>query len=178
MLWAQRLVLAPLAFWCLAVVALPDNNTPLPSFTDFINKSYTGTRFSGKSVVVVGGTSGIGFAAAAMFVQECASSVLLIGRNTAKGQLSADVINAEASQAHCATHNGANVTSFAEANIRHRGELRAAFANRTIHVLVASFPNPPTPNPIYLVTGILAPKVNTAGIPGWTGALPGDHLIV
>ena len=119
---------------------------PLPSTFGFINKSYTGERFSGKTLVVIGGTSGIGFATAAMFVQECADRVLIVGRNPDQGSLAAEVINEGASQAHCQKSANGGAASFLQANTLQRTELRAAFAS----------------------LGKIHAVVNTAGIPGWT----------
>ena len=72
-----------------------------------------------------------------------------VGRNPSKGSLAADVINEEASQAHCQNNSkGAarGVVSFLQANTLKRTQLRAVFAS----------------------LGKIHAVVNSAGIPGWT----------
>jgi len=98
--------------------------------------------------MVFGGSSGIGFSSAAMFVQECAERVVILGRNAQKGELAATVINQEASQAHCSNTTGQPVVTFIQANTVKRSELKAAFEQ---------------------IKGSAHVVVNTAGIPGWTG---------
>ena len=146
-----------LALLCSSNAVASPPPSPLPSTFTFINKTYAGTRFAGKVIIVAGGTSGIGFASAAMFVQECARGVVILGQNEEKGALAASVINADASQAHCGgtTTAGNNdaataTTTFVRADTRNRTELRAAlaFAADTYG-------------------GRIDAVVNTAGIAGW-----------
>ena len=64
------MMLAPV----LSLLALATLPSPLPSTFTFIDRSYAGDRFINDTVVVFGGTSGIGFAAAAMLLAECAAT--------------------------------------------------------------------------------------------------------
>jgi len=135
------------------------NAENLPSTFTFINKSYTGTRFSNKVVVVAGGTSGIGFASAAMFIQECAKAVYLLGQNVEKGKLAKSVIsNVGASLDHCKYENDfTERVFFLRTDIRNRTSIRNTL--NTIHSMDI------TDNTVHVL-------VNTAGIAGWVDPLP------
>ena len=53
-----------IAALCLAVFAA--GNPDLPDTLTFVDDSHVGNRFEGETVLVSGGTSGMGFASAAM----------------------------------------------------------------------------------------------------------------
>jgi len=115
----------------------------VPDTLTFVNRSYVGHRFEGLTVMVTGGTSGIGFATAAMLVQECTSITYIVGRNSAQGAVAAAIL-AKLSQAHCQPAR-VPLVHFIRADIRKRTEFRKALTNLThLHTLV-----------------------NTAGIAGW-----------
>lgn len=115
---------------------LPDR---LPSTFEFIDPVYKGDRFDGQHVVVFGGTSGIGFATAAMFGQECAARVVLVGRNRKKGSLALQVLNERAVRGHC---SDPGVFEYQHADITKKEQVRAvvdSFRNKgtgKLHVLV------------------------------------------
>jgi NAD(P)-dependent dehydrogenase (short-subunit alcohol dehydrogenase family) len=124
----------------------------LPSTLTFIDHSYTGHRFESQNAIVFGGTSGMGFATAAMLVQECAKKIVIAGRNPYQGQLAAWVLST-LSQAHCqqnANEAQPNV-EYIQTDIRKRDQIRTAFnhfsGDHLHHV------------------------VNTAAIPGFVGGL-------
>ena len=130
------------------MVAVRAANADIPSTFTFINETYTGIRMEEKVVVVAGGTSGIGFATAAMAVQECAKAVYIMGQNEAKGNFAAAIANAKTSQAHCSSP-GKNIVRFLRVDVRNRTQIKSAFgqvmsAHKALNVLI-----------------------NTAGIAGW-----------
>ena len=144
--------------------AFPD---PLPDTFRFVNHSYSGHRFAGKSVIVFGGSSGIGFAAAAMFRQQCANPLVVVGLNPAKGNLSAVVLN-NISVAHCGDkpgtpHDGRAV--FLRGDVRQRKSIRTALAALRSTSAQAR----------------VDVVVNTAGIGGWSGVgladIPDDSYL-
>ena len=103
-------------------------------------------------MVIAGGTSGIGFATAAIAVQECASAVYILGQNEEKGAFAANIANERTSQKSCATPSARDdVVSFIRVDVRKRDQIRSAFdhimsqAEKRMDVLV-----------------------NTAGISGWS----------
>jgi NAD(P)-dependent dehydrogenase (short-subunit alcohol dehydrogenase family) len=94
-----------------------------------------------------------------MMVQECASHVLLVGRNAAKGEMAARIINENASQEHCKEISGfvsgRPPAVFRRANVRNRTEVRGAFAH-----LAELQRDSPAPR--------IDAVVNAAGIAGWS----------
>jgi len=122
----------------------------LPSTLTFVDHSYSGYRFKHKNIVVFGGTSGMGFATAAMFVQECANFTVVASRNPHQGLLAASVLR-NISRAHCGmeTH-----VQYSQADIRRREDVRQVLSlfQSDLHIVV-----------------------NTAAIPGFIGTLGDIH---
>ncbi len=85
----------------------------------------------GKIVVVVGGTSGIGAAAAMLFAQEGAR-VVVAGRRSVEGQAVVQQIleaDGEASFIQCDVADGASVQAMTDEVMRRHGRLDGAFNN-------------------------------------------------
>jgi len=122
-------------FFCLVlpVYALP---VKFPATFQYIDWSYTGNRFENKTVLLFGGTSGMGFASAAMFIQECSRRTVLAARNAKQGTLAAEVLQ-NISQGHCA-HQG--TVEYQRADIRKREEIRKVLSsfNQGLDVIVNS----------------------------------------
>jgi NAD(P)-dependent dehydrogenase (short-subunit alcohol dehydrogenase family) len=112
------------------------------------NASHVGDRFVNRSAVVVGGTSGMGFATAAMLVQECVASIILGSRNLQQGLLAQEVLEqiARDSSPRC----GVVLPSiqFVQMDATNRASVQRMFAASKIRIDVV---------------------VHTAAIPGWTG---------
>lgn len=152
------MMLAPV----LSLLALATLPSPLPSTFTFIDRSYAGDRFINDTVVVFGGTSGIGFAAAAMLLAECAGEVVVVGRNHRKGALAAAVLATVPNPPACASGPpAASRVRFAPADIRVPAQVRSVFASLG-----------------QLELGQRVPRavVNTAGIAGWMNLGLGELL--
>lgn len=131
---------------------------PVPDTLNMFNASYTGRRFANRTVAVVGGASGMGFAAAAMLVQECAREVLIGSRNARQGQLAQLVLEgiARSSRPRCGT---ATAATYVQMDATDRASIRKLFG-------ASAF--------------ALDAVVHTAAIPGWTGdfsGLPDDAFL-
>jgi NAD(P)-dependent dehydrogenase (short-subunit alcohol dehydrogenase family) len=131
----------------------------MPATLTFVDSEYKGHRFQNQTAVVFGGTSGMGFATAAMLVQECAKKVVIAGRNHFQGKLAAWVLST-LSRMHC--EGGASEAKpdveYVQTDIRKRDQIRAVF-NR-------------------FQGGHLHHVVNTAAIGGFIGGLmdlPDDY---
>lgn len=72
--------------------------------------------------MIFGGTSGIGFATAGRFIQECAIRTVIVGRNEKKGNLAVQVLKQEASQQHCADKGE---VEYIKADITNRAQVRS-----------------------------------------------------
>mmetsp|Transcript_15681 Transcript_15681/g.27344 ORF Transcript_15681/g.27344 Transcript_15681/m.27344 type:complete len:363 (-) Transcript_15681:28-1116(-) len=81
-----------------AVQQTRDLPSDIPATNTFYQKGHNATHFEGQQVLAVGGTSGIGFATAARFAQECAD-VMLVSRNPDKTELSKQIL--ESISTHC-----------------------------------------------------------------------------
>jgi NAD(P)-dependent dehydrogenase (short-subunit alcohol dehydrogenase family) len=122
----------------------------LPSTLAFIDPDYKGHRFKNQSAIIFGGTSGMGFATAAMLVQECAEKVVIASRNHFQGKLAASVLSA-LSQRHCSASEAQPNVEYVQTDIRKRDQIHSAlsrFTSKDIHHVV-----------------------NTAAIPGFIGGL-------
>ena len=118
----------------------------VPDTLAMYNASHTGYRFANRSVVVIGGTSGMGFATAAMVVQECARELIIGSRNPHQGQLAQLILEGIARDAqHC---SGATAVTYAQMDATDRASIRRLFGKSRFAIDVV---------------------VHTAAIPGWTG---------
>ena len=123
----------------------------LPDTLTFVDAQYQGHRYAGQVVAVFGGSSGIGFASAAQFRQECARGVVLVARNTAQAELAAQRLRL-LSVAHCA--GAAGRVEVVRADVRERAQVKAVFA-----AIGERF------------GGELDVVFNTAGLPGYLAPL-------
>ena len=122
---------------------------PVPDTLSMFNASYSGRRFANHTAVVVGGTSGMGFAAAAMLVQECAREVLIGSRNAQQGQLAQLVLEdiARSTQPHC-SGTAATAVTYVQMDATDRASIRNLLGASKFAIDVV---------------------IHTAAIPGWTG---------
>jgi NAD(P)-dependent dehydrogenase (short-subunit alcohol dehydrogenase family) len=130
--------------------AMGGADAALPDTLTFVDAAYQGQRYAGQVVAVFGGSSGIGFASAAQFRQECARGVVLVARNVAQAELAAQRLRL-LSVAHCASPGRVEVL---RADVRERAQVKAAFA-----AIGERF------------GGELDVVFNTAGLPGYLAPL-------
>lgn len=126
----------------------------IPDTLRFVTEGHAGERARGMHVVVFGGSSGIGFATAAMAIQECADRVLLVAQNEQQ-LLAAQKVLQEVGQNRDHCDNANAKIDISRANIWKREQvaetLQAAAAREPVHAVI-----------------------NTAGIAGYIGVSLGD----
>ncbi|GBG26530.1 Dehydrogenase/reductase SDR family member 4 [Hondaea fermentalgiana] len=134
---------------------LRGDEVEVPDTLRFVTEGHEGERTKDMNVVVFGGSSGIGFATAAMAVQECASRVLLVAQNERQLEAAAKVLRELGDgRAGCEVSNALVVDTF-RANVAQRDEVTAALQAASAH-------------------GDVHAIVNTAGIAGYIGVSLGD----
>ena len=135
----------------------------LPDTFTLVNVSHSGTRFLDKRIVVVGGTSGIGYATAAMLLQECALLVIVGGRNIAKGAL-AELLLGRIAKSHALRCKLPGRAKFIRADITDRVSVRN---------LIREAQSTAAPVSLAATNLTIDAVISTAAIPGWVGPLSG-----
>jgi len=127
----------------------------VPETLTFVDADHAGDRFLGKNVVLIGGSSGMGFATGSQLVQECAKTVFIVCRNTVQGKVAVDILEKLAAEQVQCGENTSKVL-LVKANVADRAQVKK----------------------MYKTVGDITPRVdivvNCAGIGGLTGIGVGD----
>uniref|UniRef100_A0A7S2WNV8 Uncharacterized protein n=1 Tax=Mucochytrium quahogii TaxID=96639 RepID=A0A7S2WNV8_9STRA len=122
----------------------------VPDTLTFVDADHAGDRFLGKNVVLIGGSSGMGFATGTQMVQECAKTVFIVCRNTVQGKVAVDILETLAAEQEQCGDNTSKVV-LVKADVEDRAQVKK----------------------MYKTVGDITPRVdivvNCAGIGGYMG---------